>query len=65
MDARDGRRWALNHARLVLGHDVSKANEYYESFTPPGGDNDIYLIRFLRTLLDFRRMARNGFGPAF
>jgi hypothetical protein len=54
MDPRDGRRWALNHARLKLGRDVDKANAYFESFTPPGGDNDIYLIRFLRTLLDFR-----------
>jgi hypothetical protein len=58
MDPRDGRRWALNHARLVLSRDVAKANEYFESFTPPGGDNDIYLIRFLRTLLDFRDSPR-------
>ena len=58
MDPRDGRRWALNHARLVLNRDVAKANEYFESFTPPGGDNDIYLIRFLRTLLDFRDSPR-------
>ena len=58
MDTRDGRRWALNHARLVLNRDVAKANDYFESFTPPGGDNDIYLIRFLRTLLDFRDSPR-------
>ena len=58
MDLRDGRRWALNHARLVLNRDVAKANGYFESFTPPGGDNDIYLIRFLRTLLDFRDSPR-------
>jgi len=58
MDPRDGRRWALNHARLALDRDVSKANEYFESFTPTGGDNDIYLIRFLRTLLDFRDSNR-------
>jgi hypothetical protein len=58
MDPRDGRRWGLNHARLVLNRDVAKANEYFESFTPPGGDNDIYLIRFLRTLLDFRDSPR-------
>ena len=58
MDPRDGRRWALNHARLVLNRDVAKANEYFESFTPVGRDNDIYLIRFLRTLLDFRDSPR-------
>jgi hypothetical protein len=58
MDVRDGRRWALNHGRLVLNRDVAKANDYFESFTPPGGDNDIYLIRFLRTLLDFRDSPR-------
>lgn len=54
MDPRDGRRWALNHARLALNRDVDRANEYFASFAPPGKDNDIYLIRFLRTLLDFR-----------
>ena len=54
MDPRDGRRWALNHARLALNHDVDEANEFFASFAPPGKDNDIYLIRFLRTLLDFR-----------
>ena len=58
MDVRDGRRWALNHARLVLGRDVDKANGYFESFAPPGGDSDIYFIRFLRTLLDFRDSSR-------
>jgi len=58
MDARDGRRWALNHARLVLNRDTAKANSYFESFMPPPRDNDIYLIRFLRTLLDFRDSPR-------
>jgi len=58
MDPPDGRRWALNHARLVLNRDVAKANGYFESFTPVGRDNDIYLIRFLRTLLDFRDSPR-------
>ena len=58
MDARDGRRWALNHARLVLNRDVPKANGYFESFTSPPRDNDIYLIRFLRTLLDCRDSPR-------
>ena len=36
MDPRDGRRWALNHARLVLNRDVAKANGYFESFAPVG-----------------------------
>ena len=58
MDQRDGRRWALNHARLVLNLDTTKANGYFESFMPPPRDNDIYLIRFLRTLLDFRDSPR-------
>ena len=58
MDVRDGRRWALNHARLVLNRDIAKANSYFESFMPPPRDNDIYLIRFLRTLLDFRDSPR-------
>lgn len=58
MDPRDGRRWALNHARLALNHSVDEANEYFESFVSPGADDDIYLIRFLRTLLDFRDLSR-------
>jgi hypothetical protein len=58
MDPRDGRRWALNHARLALGLDVDKANRYFESFAAPSGDSDIYLVRFLRTLLDFRDSPR-------
>ena len=58
MDPRDGRRWALNHARLFLNRDLAKANGYFESFSPPPRDNDIYLIRFLRTLLDFRHSPR-------
>jgi len=58
MDPRDGRRWALNHARLVLNRDTVKANSYFESFMPPPRDNDIYLIRFLRTLLDLRDSPR-------
>lgn len=58
MDVRDGRRWALNHARLVLDRDVEKANGYFESFGPPPRDRDIYLIKFLRTLLDFRDSPR-------
>ena len=58
MDPSDGRRWALNHARLILNQDITKANDYFESFTPPPRDNDIYLIKFLRTLLDFRDSPR-------
>ena len=58
MDVRDGRRWALNHARLVLRRDVDKANGYFESFAPPGGDSDTHVIRFLRTRLDFRDSSR-------
>ena len=38
MEARDGRRWALNQARLVLNRDLDRANGYFESFGPlPGG----------------------------
>ena len=37
MDPRDGRRWALNHARLVLNRDVAKANGYFESFASRRG----------------------------
>ncbi len=58
MDPRDGRRWALNQARLVLKRDVDKANRYFESFGPLPGDADIYFIRFLKTLLDFRNSPR-------
>ena len=58
MDARDGRRWALNQARLVLNRDVDKANRFFESFGPLPGDADIYFIRFLKTLLDFRDSPR-------
>lgn len=58
MDPRDGRLWALNHARLVLNRDVDRANAYFESFGPLPGDADIYFIRFLKTLLDFRDSPR-------
>jgi len=58
MDLKDGRRWALNHSRLVLDRDVAKANGYFESFAAPPRDADIYFIRFLRTLLDFRDSPR-------
>ena len=58
MDPRDGRRWALNQSRLVLNRDLDKANRFFESFGPLPGDGDIYFIRFLRTLLDFRDSPR-------
>ncbi len=58
MDPRDGRRWALNHARLVLNRDLDEANRFFESFGPLPRDSDIYFIRFLRTLLDFRDSPR-------
>lgn len=58
MEPRDGRQWALNHARLVLNRDLHKANAYFESFGPLPGDADIYFIRFLKTLLDFRESPR-------
>jgi hypothetical protein len=41
-----------------LGRDVDKANGYFESFGPLPRDRDIYLIKFLRTLLDFRDSPR-------
>jgi hypothetical protein len=58
MAPRDGRLWALNQARLVLNRDLDKANAYFETFGPLPGDADIYFIRFLKTLLDFRDSPR-------
>jgi len=58
MDPKDGRRWALNHARLVLDRDLDKANRHFESFGPLPRDRDIYFVRYLRTLLDFRDSPR-------
>lgn len=58
MEAADGRRWALNQARLVLNRDLEQANRYFASFGPLPRDADIYFIRFLRTLLDFRDSPR-------
>jgi len=54
MARQDGRRWALNHSRLLLTREVAKANHYFMSFSAPPRDSDIYMIRFLRTLLDFQ-----------
>ncbi|MDP6557846.1 MAG: hypothetical protein QGG71_24475 [Pirellulaceae bacterium] len=58
MDPRDERRWALNHARLTLNRDVDKANRHFESCGPMRRDADIYFIRYLRTLPDFRESSR-------
>lgn len=57
MDAKDGRRWALSHARLVLNRDLEKANRYFESFVLTA-DSDICFIRALKSLLDFRDSSR-------
>jgi hypothetical protein len=47
----DGRRWALNHVRLLLGHELDRASEYFAALTLTA-DSDIHFIRFLKTLLD-------------
>jgi len=57
MTASDGRRWALNHARLLLAHDPAKANRYFETFELTA-DADICFIRFLKTYLDYREPPR-------
>ena len=57
MDPKDGRRWALNHARLVRNRDLEKANRYFESFVLTR-DSDICFIRALKSLLDFRDSSR-------
>ncbi|MCE5237390.1 hypothetical protein LLH23_02745 [bacterium] len=53
MAATDGRRWALNHVRLVRGQQTDEANEYFASLVLTK-DADIHFIRFLKTLLDHR-----------
>jgi len=58
MEPTDGRLWALQHARLVQGKELDKANLYFESISLPGGDIDIFFIRFLKTLLDFADSPR-------
>ncbi|NUQ61390.1 MAG: hypothetical protein HUU20_02810 [Pirellulales bacterium] len=58
MAAADGRRWALNHARLVFNRDLDEANAHFRSFGPLPADRDIYFIRYLKTLLDFRESSR-------
>ena len=59
MEAADGRRWALNHARLVRSQDLETANQYFESIPDRlPADSDIYFVRFLKTLLDFQDSPR-------
>ena len=60
MHPRDARRWALNHARLALNRDLEKTNRYFESDVVEAlpRDADIYFVRFLKTLLDFRDSPR-------
>jgi len=53
----DGRLWALNHARLVLGKDLEEAGRYFASLTLTA-DADICFIRVLKTLLDFQDSSR-------
>ncbi len=57
MQPADGRLWALSHARLALNKDIDKANRYLASIELTK-DADIFFIRFLKTLLDFRDSAR-------
>ena len=57
MHAKDGRRWGLNHARLLLNRELDEANRYFASFVLTR-DSDICFIRALRTLLDFRDSSR-------
>ena len=57
MEPRDGRQWALSHARLLRGRDVDRANAHLNSISLPG-DPDIYFIRYLKTLLDFESSPR-------
>jgi len=61
MAAHDGRRWALNHARLLLDRDLEEANRYFGSFAVTA-DSDIGFIRFLKTFLDFRESSRLSAG---
>ena len=53
----DGRRWSLNHARLVRGEELEPASRYLASIALTG-DADIFFIRHLQTLLDFRESPR-------
>jgi hypothetical protein len=53
----DGRRWALNHARLLRGEELDPANRYFASIALTQ-DADIFFIRHLQTLLDFRDSPR-------
>jgi hypothetical protein len=65
LDEYGGARWSLNHARLVLGRDLGRANRYFEtveldprprkwkSGKVDTADWDFRGIDLLRTLLDF------------
>lgn len=58
MDPEDGRRWALNHARLALDREVEEANTFFANTGPIPHDADIFFIRFLRTYLEFKDTPR-------
>jgi hypothetical protein len=53
----DGRLWTLNHARLFRGEELEPANSYFASITLTQ-DADIFFVRHLQTLLDFRDSPR-------
>ncbi len=53
----DGRLWPLNHARLVLGKDLDRANRYFSAVRLTR-DPDFMGIRLLKTLLDFQDSPR-------
>lgn len=48
----DGRLWSLNHARLVTGRALGRADRYFAS-AGLARDPDFAGIRLLKTLLDF------------
>ncbi|MBN2295293.1 MAG: metallophosphoesterase [Pirellulales bacterium] len=55
----DGRHWSLNQARLSLGVELEKANQYFETVKKrPIGDPDFPSTRYLKTLLDFHNSQR-------
>ena len=56
MDVRDGRRWALNHAQLVLGRNVDKANGYFEALTTGNSGRMVGVLSHLQ--------VDHGFHPA-
>ena len=55
----DGRHWSLNQARLTLGVELEKANQYFETIKKrPIGDPDFPTTRYLKTFLDFKDSPR-------